>query len=207
VQGALGVVLADQLVEQRVQGMGVPLTGQLRDHVALGVDHDERRPRLHGVLLPGREVRVVEHRVVHLVALHGRGHGGRVGLVLELGRVDAHGHQDVGELLLERAQLGQDVQAVHAAEGPEVEQDHLAAQVGQRELPAAGVEPAAAAQLGGTHPGPAGGVGAGHAVIQPCRPGRRSRGSGKSQKLVLDRYRHERYCSGTETSHILKDPS
>ena len=160
----------DQLVEQRVEGVRVPLAGQLRDDVALGVDHHERRPRLHGVLLPGRELRVVEHRVVHLVALDGRGHGGRVGLVLELGRVDADGHQDVGVLLLERAQLGQDVQAVHAAEGPEVEQDDLAAQVGQRELLAAGVQPAAAAQLGSTHPGPAGGVGSGHAVIQPCPP-------------------------------------
>ncbi len=143
----LRVVLADQLVEQRVEGVGVPLAGQLRDHVALGVDHHQRRPRPHGVLLPGREVRVVEHRVVHLVPLDGRGDGGRVGLVLELGRVDPDGHQDVGVLLLERAQLVQDVQAVHAAEGPEVEQDDLAAQVGEPRCLAARVEPSATLEL------------------------------------------------------------
>jgi len=138
--------------EANYEGVRVTLAGELGDDVALGIDHHQRRPGLHGVLLPGREVRVVEHRVVHLVALHRRGHGGRVGLVFELGRVDADGHQDVGVLLLERAQLGQDVQAVHAAEGPEVEQDDLATQVGQRELAATGVQPAAAAQLGGADP-------------------------------------------------------
>ena len=69
-----------------------------------------------------------------------------LGLVDELGRVDADRHQDVGVVCLERAQLVEDVQAVDAAEGPEVEQDDLAAQVGQREGATPGVEPAARAR-------------------------------------------------------------
>src|SRR3546814_11791701 len=50
-----------------------------------------------------------------------------------------------------RSQLVQDVQAVDAAERPEVEDDDLAAQVRERDVLPAGVEPPAAHELGGAH--------------------------------------------------------
>ena len=103
------------------------LAGHLRHDVALRVDHHEGRPGAHGVVLPGLQLGVVEHRMVDAVALDGRCERVGVGLVRELWRVDADGDEYVGVLLLERAQLVQDVQAVDAATGEEVEQDDLAA--------------------------------------------------------------------------------
>ena len=177
VQRALRLVLADQLGDQPVEGVRVPLAGELRDDVPLGVDDDQRRPGPHGVLLPGRQLGVVEHRVVHVVALDGRGQRVRVGLVHELRRVHADGHQHVGVLLLERAQLVQDVQAVDAAERPEVEQHDLAAQVGQGQVAAAGVEPAAGpASSGARTRGAAGGRATGNSSRTPIQPRRRPGG-------------------------------
>ena len=126
---ALRPVLLDQVGEQRVDRVGVALPGVLRDDVPLGVDEHERRPRAGGVGLPGDQLGVVEHGVVDRVALDRLGQRHRVGLVHELRRVDADHDQLVGVLLLHRAQLVEDVQAVHAAEGPEIEQQEATAQV------------------------------------------------------------------------------
>ncbi len=182
----------------------VPLAGQLRDDVALGVDDDQRRPGPHGVLLPGRELRVVEHRVVHGVPLDRGGQGVRVGLVRELRRVHADGDEHVGVRCLERAQLVQDVQAVDAAERPEVEQHDLAAQVGEGQVAPAGVQPAAPGQLRRAHARPAHTSGRSwahcswstkaRAVRRPEAPDRNS----VPVEKVLDRYRRPVYCIGTE---------
>jgi hypothetical protein len=67
--------------------------------------------------------------------------------------VHADDDEHVGVPLLDRAQLVDDVQAVDAAEGPEVEQDDPAAQVGEGQAPPARVEPPAPAQLGSADPG------------------------------------------------------
>ena len=117
----------------------------------LRVDQHQRRPG-PGVGLPRDQLGVVQHRVVHGVALDRRRERDRVGLVDELRRVDPDHDQLVGVLLLHRPQLVEDVQAVHAAERPEVEQHEAAAQVAQRNR-AVGVEPAAAHQLGGADAG------------------------------------------------------
>jgi hypothetical protein len=49
-----------------------------------------------------------------------------VALVLELGGVDADHDEGVAEAFLQGAQLLDDVQAVDAAERPEIQQDDLA---------------------------------------------------------------------------------
>ena len=77
---------------------------------------------------------------------------GRVALVLELRGVDADDDELLGEPLLDRPQLVEDVQAVDAAERPEVEQHDATAQLGEGQVVTAGVEPAAAAQLGAPEP-------------------------------------------------------
>jgi hypothetical protein len=165
----------------------VPLAGQLRDDVALWVHDGEGRPGAGRVGLPGEQVRVVEDGVVHLVALDRGRERDRVGLVRELGGVHPDHDQDVRELGLDLAQLVEHVQAVDAAEGPEVEQDDPPAQGRQAQLLPARAEPAAPRQLRGPDPsttptpGPdrrgvrggraAGGIGAGrrggHGQIQP----------------------------------------
>ena len=65
-------------------------------------------------------------------------------LVVELGGVDADDDQLVGVLLLQLGQVGQGVDAVDAAERPEIEQDDLAAQVLELDR-TGGVEPGHAA--------------------------------------------------------------
>ena len=54
-----------------------------------------------------------------------------VAFVLELGRMHTDDHQFLGILLFQGGQVGNDMHAIDAAIGPEVEQDHLAAQVGE----------------------------------------------------------------------------
>ncbi len=137
-----------------------PRAGRRR---TLRVDDDERRPGPHGVLLPRGELRVVQHGVLDAVPLDRVDDGLVVGLVHELRRVDADDHHRVPVLLLQLPQLVEDVQAVDAAEGPEIEDQYAAPEVGERQGLASGVQPAALAdQLGGADAGTAvGGRGGG----------------------------------------------
>lgn len=149
-QGALRAVLGLQLRHQPLDRVHMPLTGVLRDHVPLRVDHHERRPGADRVLLPGRELRVVEDGMPDAVPLHGVRHRRVLRLVRELRRVHTDHHDGVGVLLLQRPELVEDVQAVHTAKGPEVEDDDAAPQVGEGVPLPARVQPAALAdQLGG----------------------------------------------------------
>jgi hypothetical protein len=121
-------VLGDEFGDEHGQAVRVALTGEVRHDVTLGVNDHQGGPGAGGVGLPRVQFRVVQDRVADLVPFHGGGQRHRICLVLELGRVHADGHQDVGVLLLEGAELIQHVQAVDAAEGPEVQQHDLAAQ-------------------------------------------------------------------------------
>ena len=151
-QGAPGLVLGDQLGDQAVQAVAVPLPGQLGDQVALRVDDGQRRPGAHRVGAPGAQLRVVEDRMVDAVPLDRGGERHRIGLVHELRRVDADDDEDVAVLLLQRPQLVQHVQAVDAAEGPEVHDQDATSEVGERVRLPARVEPAAPTdQLWGTY--------------------------------------------------------
>ena len=152
VQGALGLMLGDQFGNEHGEAVRVTFTGKVRHDVALGVDDHQSGPGARRVGLPGVQLRVVQDRVADLVALHGRGQSHRVSLVLELGRVHADRHQDIGVLLLEGAELVQDVQAVDAAERPEVQQHDLAAEGFKVQGLAAGVQPVTAHQFGGPDP-------------------------------------------------------
>ena len=155
---AFGGVLLDELAHEGGQTGAVPLAGHRRDDVALGVDDDEGRPGASRVGAPRDELGVVEDGMVDGVALDRRGECVRVGLVLELGRVHPDDGQRVGVLRLDRTQLVEDVEAVDTAEGPEVENEDATPEVGQRQGPSAGVEPATADELGSPDldPGPEG---------------------------------------------------
>ena len=122
----------DQLGEQGVDRVRVTLAGVLRDDVALRVDEHQGRPGSRGVGLPGHQLGVVEDRVSDVVPLDRGRQRHRIRLVLELRRVHPDHDQLVGVLLLDLPELVEDVQAVDAAERPEVEQHEAAAEVRDR---------------------------------------------------------------------------
>ncbi|MGC0339337.1 hypothetical protein RKD20_004371 [Streptomyces sp. SLBN-8D4] len=123
----------------------------LRDHIPLRVDHHERRPGTDRVLLPGRELRVVEDGMPDAVPLDGVRHRRVLRLVRELRRVHPDHHDGVAVLLLQLSELVEDVQAVHTTKGPELEDDDATPQVGEGVLLPVRVQPAALAdQLGGS---------------------------------------------------------
>jgi hypothetical protein len=144
-QCALRRVLGLQLLDELLDGVGMALTRVLGDDIALRVDDDKRRPGPHGVLLPRGELGVVEDRVVHLVALYGIDDGLVLGLVHELRRVDTDDHHGVAVLLLQLAQLIEDMQTVHTAKGPKIQDHNASSQVSEGVLPVACIEPAALA--------------------------------------------------------------
>ena len=127
------------------------LTGERSGNVALGVDDHQCGPGPGGVILPGDQLRVIQDRVLDLVALHRSGQRVGVSLMLKLRRVHAHGDQHIVETLLQRTQFVQHMEAVDAAEGPEIENDDFAAQILEGDLLTSGVQPASADQLGGPH--------------------------------------------------------
>ena len=103
------------------------LTGKMRHNISFGVDNHERRPSAGGVCLPGGELGVVEYGMFDVVAVYGCGKRYRVCLMLEFGAVHAHGDEHIREFFFEGAQLVEHVQAVNAAQGPEVEDHDFAA--------------------------------------------------------------------------------
>jgi hypothetical protein len=153
VEGAAGGVGLDEAADDRVEGLEVAFTGHRGHDVALGVDDGEGGPGAGGVGVPGLEVGVVEDGVLDAVAFDGRGEGLRVALVLELRGVDADDDEGVAVLRFEGSELVEDVEAIDAAEGPEVNDHDFAAQALEVEPLAAGVEPAAAFEPGGAHAG------------------------------------------------------
>ncbi|CAM5393878.1 hypothetical protein SCALM49S_09073 [Streptomyces californicus] len=149
-QRPLGPVLVLQLLDELLDGVRVALARVLGDDIALGVDHDERRPGADRVLLPCGQFGIVEDGVVDLVALDGVDDGLVLGLVDELRRVDPDDHHGVAVLLLQLAQLVQNMQTVHAAERPEIEDDDTSSQVSEGVLLVACIQPAALAdEFGG----------------------------------------------------------
>ena len=86
--------------------------------------------------------------MVDAVPLDGCGECVGIGLVHELRRVHADHDELVAPLTFERTQLVDHVQAVDAAEGPEVEEDEAAAQVRETHGRAAGVQPSAPGEFG-----------------------------------------------------------
>ena len=104
---------------------------------------------LDAVALPDFHLGVVDDRVRDLVAEDRLADAFAIFFVFELGGVDADDHQLVFVLLFQLGQVGKGVDAVDAAEGPEVEEDDLALEVLELDGPG-GVEPAGAAvELGG----------------------------------------------------------
>ena len=127
------VELLDHLADEVVERLEGKLALVSADDLALGVDEHERRPGARRIGLPDAKVAVIRHRMADVEAEDGR--ADRLGLPLarEFRRVDADDGELPAPLALELPQLRKEMQAVDSAEGPEVEQDQLAAQVVKRE--------------------------------------------------------------------------
>ncbi len=128
--------LRDERLDLRRQGRLVDLPRNRLAHVAAGVHQDQRGPGAHREGLPDVVLRIHHDRVDDAVAAHREPDVLGVLLREELGRVHAdHQERLLREALLDPAEHGQDVHAVDAAVGPEIEHRHPAAQVvrdGQR---------------------------------------------------------------------------
>ena len=149
----------------------MPFAGHRGDDVALRVDEGERRPCACGVGLPRDEVRIVQDDVLDAVALDCLVDGLNGPFELELGAVHADDHEHVAVLLLDRTQFVQHVEAVDAAEGPEVQQHDLAAEVLEGEVLATGVDPPTTGELRGAQ-----------ADAVPSRRGRRGGRAGSGSR-------------------------
>ena len=129
------------VLDEPGEGVEVGLAGCDGGDRPVGAHDDERRPGAHGVRGPGAHVAVDEDGVLDAVARDGLPDVRRVLLGVELGGVDAEDDQRLlRETLLDAPQHGDDVHAVDAAVGPEVEEDDLTAQLSHGE-PAVGVQP------------------------------------------------------------------
>ena len=116
------------------------LAGLLRHHAALRIEEGERRPGPHRVGTPGAEVPVVDDGMVDAEPEAGIGEVRSSALGGELTRVHPDDHEHVVKPLLELPDPREQVEAVDSAVRPEVEDDDLAAQVGDAEW-ALDVEP------------------------------------------------------------------
>ncbi len=133
------VVLSDAVCQgcpHRLEGK-LPLV--LGEDAAAGIDQHQRRPGADGVLLPNHVLVIIDDRVMHLQPLHSGTQVLRDPFGRELVGMNPDDDQFVDKRAFELPQLREDVVTVDSAGGPEVEQDQLAAQVGQRQR--SGVEP------------------------------------------------------------------
>jgi hypothetical protein len=128
----------------------------------IGRDEDQRRPGAHRVFAPQPELGVMDHGMDDAIAGDRRREIGRRALGGEFRRVDSDDDDLLGKGLLDPPQGGQDVHAVDAAEGPEIEDDELAAQRRQGER-RVDVEPGEAGlvEIGGADD-------AGHGLLSSC---------------------------------------
>ena len=144
------IALGDQRPHRRGDLDRVPLPRPARGLAARRVDEHERRPRAHRVGVPRGERGVVEHGVLEAHPRRRRLDRRVLALVGELRGVHAEDDEVAREAPLDPAQLLGDVVAVHAARGEEVQQDDVAAQLGEgRAVP---TDPTSRPdELGGAH--------------------------------------------------------
>ena len=96
-----------------------------------GVNDEQSGPGSHGPTAPDQKIAVIDHGVFDPIPQYDLAQVIGVALVGELGRVDADNHQLVRKFLLQLLQLRDDMHAVDAAVGPEVQDDGLAFELRQ----------------------------------------------------------------------------
>ena len=105
-----------------------------------GTDEHESGPGAAGVLLPDHEVGVVYDGVLDFVAQDGASNTVGSLLRVEFGRMDSDYREFTSVLFLQFPQLRKHMHAVNSTVSPEIEDEHLAAEIGKRQR-AFGVQP------------------------------------------------------------------
>ncbi len=128
VERALAAVVGDGVLQEPVEHLESQFARFPGDEVALGIDDADARPARHGVGVPDGVVGVVHHRMRDAVTEHRLADVVVELLAVELRGVDPDDDDLVRVGLLELRQLRQEVHAVDAAVGPEIQHDELAAE-------------------------------------------------------------------------------
>ncbi|GBF31625.1 hypothetical protein MnTg04_01588 [bacterium MnTg04] len=126
--GTVDLKFFHQPADDGIQQIVMPLPGYLANNVSGRVDHHQRRPGASAIGLPDLEILVVNDRMHDLVALYETPDCRGPGFTLEFAGMHADDNQLLSVFLLQAFQIGDDMQAVDTAIGPEIQQYHLAAE-------------------------------------------------------------------------------
>ena len=140
VERPLGPVIDDHLFDDAIEQLPVAFPRLLPDEVPFRVDDHQCRPAAEAELPADGAFAVVNDGVFNLVADDGFADILAVAFVVEFGVMHANHDDLVRVLLFQEFEIRQNVHAVDAAVGPEVEDDNLASQFLQGDL-ARGVQP------------------------------------------------------------------
>ena len=121
-------IVGQRFLHECDRALEIDFAAAFGDEIAFRIDHPQAGPTAAVVSVPDLVVGVVDHRMLDFVAQDGLADVLGVVLGVELGGVDADDHHVVRIRVLELFQLRQDVHAVDAAVGPEIEDDEFAAQ-------------------------------------------------------------------------------
>src|SRR5438132_6655076 len=152
VERSLGPVIFDQLGNAVIHGFAQTFARAVADEVTLRIDQVKRRPRVYAVRLPDLHIGVVDHGVTDLITQNRLADAVRIFLIIKLGRVHSDHDELIGILLFQPGQVRERVDAVDAAERPEVQKDDFSTDVAKPDGPGS-VEPGHTAfQLRGKGP-------------------------------------------------------
>ena len=129
IQQTFFTIIRQALLDKRIERGEFDLAAVRGHQVSFRVDHAQTWPTAATVTIPDFVVGVVHHRMLDLVT-HDR-LADALGIVLgiELAGMHADDNHVVGIRLFQLLELRQNVHAVDAAVGPEIENDEFAAQV------------------------------------------------------------------------------
>ena len=117
------------------------LAGVCPRDVPARIDRDECRPRVDGISAPDAELPIVQNRMRRTESERRLTNALGDALGDVLAAVDADDGDVIGVFLFELPQLRKYVDAVDSAVGPEIEEEQLAAEVGEREPASPSVDP------------------------------------------------------------------
>ncbi len=129
----------------------VPLAGVLRHDVPVRIHQHQRRPSPRRVVLPRHQLRIIQHRMPHLIPRHRSLHRGFFTLMRKLRRMHPHDDERIAVLVLQRPQLVQHMQTVHTTKRPEVQEQEPPPKVSQSQLPPTRIKPPTTLELRRTH--------------------------------------------------------
>lgn len=119
-------MVGDEFANGLVEDFTIPFAGSEETGVVFGVDQEEGRPGANAEFAPDDHFGVVEDRVGDFVADDGVTDVVGDFFVVEFGGMDSDDDEFVGVFFFEVFEIGEDVHAVDAAVGPEVEEDDFA---------------------------------------------------------------------------------